>query len=299
MIGKTNVAGGGGSTNLQNKTVTPTTSSQSITADSGYSGLGTVTVNAVTSSIDNNIQAANIKNGITILGVTGTMQTGTTLPKLYAPARITRTAGATTFRVTNTSYNGRFNIQFKIYNNSVLVYSDSRSTYLNNYLDYNIYDVLSIGVYKLYATASSSYFNESDKTSTYIEFTVYAITYDLHNISSSNNEIKKLSDIDYSTTLSADSNYYLPVHINLYDEDNDTYLTEGVDYLYDMYTGVLSLIVPCNLTIEATALSIPQLKEVSFTYDEQNNNVVFDDVTYAETYYLYIDNVLVVTITSD
>lgn len=58
--------------NNQNKTVDPLTSSQSISADSGYSGLGTVTVNAVTSSIDQNITASNIKDGVTILGVTGT-----------------------------------------------------------------------------------------------------------------------------------------------------------------------------------------------------------------------------------
>ena len=54
----------------QNKTVTPTTSKQTITADSGKT-LGTVTVNAVTAAIDENIVAGNIKNGVTILGVTG------------------------------------------------------------------------------------------------------------------------------------------------------------------------------------------------------------------------------------
>lgn len=89
--------------NNQNKTVNSSTTSQSVTADNGYTGLGTVTVNpytldsktidpstssqtvnssadglssvtvnAVTSSIDNNIQAGNIKSGVTILGIQGT-----------------------------------------------------------------------------------------------------------------------------------------------------------------------------------------------------------------------------------
>lgn len=89
--------------NNQNKTVDSSTTSQSITADSSYTGLGTVTVNpytldtktvdpstssqtvnssadglssvninAVTASIDSNITAGNIKDGVTILGVTGT-----------------------------------------------------------------------------------------------------------------------------------------------------------------------------------------------------------------------------------
>lgn len=57
---------------LQDKTVTPTTSQQTITADAGNDGLGTVTVNAVTAAIDENITAANIKSGVTILGVEGT-----------------------------------------------------------------------------------------------------------------------------------------------------------------------------------------------------------------------------------
>ena len=54
----------------QNKTVTPSTSEQTIKADSGKT-LGTVTVNAVTADIDENIVSGNIKSGVTILGVTG------------------------------------------------------------------------------------------------------------------------------------------------------------------------------------------------------------------------------------
>lgn len=70
-----------GTVNNQNKTVDPTTSQQAITADAGYSGLGTVIVNAVDNTIDSNIIAANIKSGVTILGVTGnvTELNGTTL----------------------------------------------------------------------------------------------------------------------------------------------------------------------------------------------------------------------------
>ena len=53
--------------------VTPTTSAQSLTVPSGYSGYGTVSVGAVTKSIDSNIVAGNIKSGVSILGVTGTL----------------------------------------------------------------------------------------------------------------------------------------------------------------------------------------------------------------------------------
>ena len=63
---------------LQNKTVTPTTSQQTVEKDSGqgYDGLGTVTINGVTSAIDANIIASNIRDGVTILGVTGTYTGG-------------------------------------------------------------------------------------------------------------------------------------------------------------------------------------------------------------------------------
>ena len=57
----------------QEKTANPTTSQQEILPDDGYN-LSKVTINAVTYNIDSNIQAENIKSGVTILGLTGTLQ---------------------------------------------------------------------------------------------------------------------------------------------------------------------------------------------------------------------------------
>ena len=59
---------------LQDKTITPTLEEQVVTADEGYDGLGTVTIEAVTASIDENITAENIKKDIEILGVTGSYE---------------------------------------------------------------------------------------------------------------------------------------------------------------------------------------------------------------------------------
>lgn len=56
---------------IESINITPTTSEQTITASGGTDGYSPITVSAVTSSIDANITAGNIRNGISILGVTG------------------------------------------------------------------------------------------------------------------------------------------------------------------------------------------------------------------------------------
>lgn len=59
---------------LQSKTITPTKLNQTITPDTGYDALSSVIVNGVTSDIDSNITAGNIKEGVSILGITGTLK---------------------------------------------------------------------------------------------------------------------------------------------------------------------------------------------------------------------------------
>lgn len=81
--------------NNTNLTVTPKTTSQSFTPASPYTGYGNVTVNAVTSAIDSNITAANIKSGVKILGVTGTLQAAANVQ-----ASKTLTVGSSTATVT-------------------------------------------------------------------------------------------------------------------------------------------------------------------------------------------------------
>ena len=64
-------------TRRQDKTVTPSTTEQTVNCDSGYVGIRSVTVNPVTSDIDSNIKPENIKKGVSILGVEGSLETGT------------------------------------------------------------------------------------------------------------------------------------------------------------------------------------------------------------------------------
>lgn len=71
-------------------TATPTTAKQTFTPESPYTGYSTVEIAAVTSDIDANIVPANILEGVTILGVTGTAAEITGQEKTVTPSGSTQ-----------------------------------------------------------------------------------------------------------------------------------------------------------------------------------------------------------------
>lgn len=60
------VKSSGSSPTLQSRTITPSSSTQYITPQSGYDGLSQVTVNG-----DSNLKSSNIKSGTSIFGIIG------------------------------------------------------------------------------------------------------------------------------------------------------------------------------------------------------------------------------------
>lgn len=76
--------------NLQDKVVNPTKQQQVVTYDDDvYDGLNSVTVTGVTSTIDENIKAENIKKNVEILGITGTYEeTFSTEEKTITPKTV-------------------------------------------------------------------------------------------------------------------------------------------------------------------------------------------------------------------
>lgn len=84
----------GSSPVINSLSITPSTSAQTITAPSGVNGYSPISVSAVTSSIDANITAANIKSGITILGVTGTYSGSANQPLTLKKKLIEITGGS-------------------------------------------------------------------------------------------------------------------------------------------------------------------------------------------------------------
>jgi hypothetical protein len=115
---------------LDAKTVNSSTSQQVITSDKD--GLSSVTVNAVTSSIDGNIQAGNIKKDVTILGVTGTYES--------SPALQSKTVDVSTHEQVVTPDQGYDGLSSVTVNNVTGIYEIDQYTYNQSSFYRSVYD---------------------------------------------------------------------------------------------------------------------------------------------------------------
>ena len=89
--------------------VTPSTSAQTLTPTSPKNGFTQVSVSAVTSNIDANITAENIKKDVTILGVTGSLESGggSDEPKMIANY-VLKSSNGTNYTIEALTKNGNF-----------------------------------------------------------------------------------------------------------------------------------------------------------------------------------------------
>ena len=121
---------------LQEKTITPTTTQQEVIPDSDYNGLGKVIVNAVDSSIDENIKSSNIKKDITILGVEGTLEEGIT-PSGELSITQNGTYDVTEYATVNVASEDPLKKARSIIDKTITSYSDDELTEIGIYMFYN------------------------------------------------------------------------------------------------------------------------------------------------------------------
>jgi len=101
---------------LASLTITPSTTAQTLTPPSGTDGYNTINVGAVTSAIDSDIKASNIKSGVNILGVTGTVT------ELKGQTKtVTLTTTSTTTITPASSYNGLTQVKVSPKNQSLTI----------------------------------------------------------------------------------------------------------------------------------------------------------------------------------
>ena len=96
----------------QEKTAVPTTSEQRIIPDSSFDALSAVNISAVDSTIDSNIIPTNIKKGVSILGVEGTLETGTSTN--YVPLKYIEYSDNVFYRLLNDNVNLARNFKLKL-----------------------------------------------------------------------------------------------------------------------------------------------------------------------------------------
>lgn len=216
------------------------------------------------------------------------------IPTLNAPS-ISRSED--TISLTNPSTNGNYNTGFRIYNDSELLFSQTSTSF-------SLINKLAIGDYELYAACynGNNQFNDSPKSDTYIECSVFGLTRELTETTASNSTSKMSDGLDYTVTFTPTWGWWLPVNVHVYKKDNSTNATytETDVYEWDQYTGVLTINdLDGNIRIVCDSEETPQLQSPEVEVEEiglETQIVSVGTVRYAQEYDVYYDNTLIDTI---
>ena len=200
-------------TRRQDKTVTPSTTKQTVNCDSGYVGIRSVTVNPVTSAIDSNIIPANIKKGVSILGVEGTLETGTSTN--YVPLKYIEYSDNVFYRLLSSNVNLTRNFKLRLTYSKSNPYGYPISINNDTQHLFEIFDQANLAT-----TATLRYYDpDNDKSEILNSDTDYR---ENRLIDYSFIHFKKSSTSDY---------YYNEVTLDFTDDSN----VESSDYVYTKY----------------------------------------------------------------
>lgn len=225
---------------VEDVTVSPSTESQVETPSEGYCGIGQVNIGAVTADIDANIVPENIKEGVSILGVVGTLSGGSgETPSLYAPTIAISDTGVLT--VTDTR-NGAFADKYYLIIDNV-----QGAEITNKTVDLTtVFADYAVGVYNVKVRVTSPNNELLAADSTALTYGVYSITYTLTHVTAPTAPAKILQGTQAEITLVADTDWFLPAEVSVANAS----IVE-----YDVTTGKLTIgnaIGEVSVTIEGT-----------------------------------------------
>lgn len=194
---------------VENITVTPSTEAQVETPSEGYCGIGQVNIGAVTADIDANIVPENIKEGVSILGVVGTLSGGSgETPSLYAPTIAISDTGVLT--VTDTR-NGAFADKYYLVIDNV-----QGAEITNKTVDLTtVFADYAVGVYNVKVRVTSPNNELLAADSTALTYGVYSITYTLTHVTASTAPTRIQQGTQAEITLAADTGWFLPAEVSV------------------------------------------------------------------------------------
>lgn len=194
---------------VEDVAVTPSTEAQVETPSEGHCGIGQVNIGAVTADIDANIVPENIKEGVSILGVVGTLSGGSgETPSLYAPTIAISDTGVLT--VTDTR-NGDFADKY------YLVIDDVQGAEIvNKTVDLTtVFADYAVGFYNVKVRVTSPNNELLAADSTALTYGVYSITYTLTHVTAPTAPAKILQGTQAEITLAADTDWFLPAEVSV------------------------------------------------------------------------------------